>query len=70
MASRPCPGGCGLDVPSGLFACDTCWCRLPYKLRIPIAGSFCAADPDRYMRAIRRAHDWYIAHPRGHEGQR
>lgn len=35
-ARRPCPGPCGRQIQPHLFACSTCWAKLPENLRSQI----------------------------------
>lgn len=59
-ATHPCPGGCRRTVPNRLFACGSCWSRLPRDLQRPIlatAGLWLLA-PDR-VAAVGAAREFY-----------
>lgn len=38
-AVHTCPGGCEQAVPNRLFACASCWSRLPKDLQRPILAT-------------------------------
>lgn len=52
-----CPGRCGREVPKGVFACKTCWRRLPVDLADPLR----TRAPN--LRAAANACDWFRANP-------
>jgi hypothetical protein len=45
-----------------LFACRSCWCRLPRELREPITDSH-LLNRAAHLAAMAAACDWYRAHP-------
>jgi hypothetical protein len=60
MATHPCPGGCTIRVPDGLFACADCWYRLPPPLRGAIIIEYRKrARRDAYKQACGAARAWY-----------
>jgi len=61
--SAPCPAGCGRQKQSGLFACRTCWFRLPKDLRDPINHTWRSGDLDGWLAASEDALRWYLDNP-------
>lgn len=64
MSTHRCPGGCGAAVPAHLFACRSCWYRLPYDRREAIWTAYRAADRAAHQDAMADATAWYRANPR------
>lgn len=60
--SRPhsCPGKCGHPVPHHLFACGSCWARLPLHLQEAIQRA--PRNSDAHLMAMAEACDWYREH--------
>lgn len=56
--THTCPGGCGETV-TALFACRTCWRRLPMAYQTPILTSRWAEQWDQHSRALSDAMGWY-----------
>lgn len=62
--TRPCPGGCGRDVPRGeVFGCLSCNGKLPHDLRYRIWATWWATDWANHARALSDAL-LYLAHHR------
>jgi len=61
--THDCPGGCGTQVAYHLFACRSCWRRLPAVLRTPITESWRKKDHRAHRAAMLDARDWYKANP-------
>jgi hypothetical protein len=67
--THPCPGKCGQNVQRTLFACSTCWARLPRQLRENITDNI-LVNPPAHLRAMSAACDWYRTNrlpPQGEE---
>jgi len=59
-----CPGGCGRQVVRALFACSSCWRRLPRSIRVAITDGWGARHHigmGAWSAAVRDARDWYRA---------
>lgn len=59
--THTCPGACGKDVPVRLFACRTCWSRLPSDIKREIDGRRVGTAAHR--EGMREALRWYADHP-------
>lgn len=60
--THACPGGCGVQVRSNLFACPSDWYRLPYEIRKAISTHY-RRDPGAHFTAMSDAMEWYSNHP-------
>lgn len=61
-----CPGRCGdHGVPTGDFACGSCWSRLPAALRAEVRAAYAgrAQDPTTHRTALVQAMQWYRQNP-------
>lgn len=58
-----CPAGCGRMVRKNLYACREDWFRLPFTIRAEISGAY-RTNPERHMRAMHAAQQWYRDNPR------
>lgn len=65
MADRThdCPGGCGHQVFTHLFACRADWFRLPLDYRRAITSNY-RTHPTNHLAAMAAAMEWYRANPR------
>jgi len=61
--THDCPGGCGRQVFTHMFACRADWYRLPLDLRRPITATY-GRDRDAHLEAMGDAMTWYAEHPR------
>jgi len=50
--THTCPGLCGRELHSALFACASCTRRLPSDLHAQIVGTFWASDWPAHSRAM------------------
>lgn len=57
--THTCPGGCGGAVVRNMFACASCWRRLPQDYRTPILTSRWANDHAAHSHAMVDAMTWY-----------
>jgi hypothetical protein len=64
---HPCPGGCGINIPRGLYACRDDWARLPLAMRDRIVYGYSrrGADPSEHRRAMAEGSAWFKANPIG-----
>jgi hypothetical protein len=64
MSAEVCPGGCGVQVTTGLVACRRCWDRLPADIKLALyrtrrrLSRFCGSL-DAYRDARNGAHAWF-----------
>jgi hypothetical protein len=61
-ATHFCPGKCSRTVSNTLFACSSCWGRLPHELQAPITENY-QRDAAAHMAAMAAACDWYRQNP-------
>lgn len=54
-APHKCPGGCGRDVSYYLFACATCWRRVPHDLKRRILSAHADGRRGDHLRAMSEA---------------
>lgn len=63
--THACPGHCGREVDINVFACRTCWFRLPREYRANIVDSYRSIRHGRqggrmaHARAMSDAMEWY-----------
>jgi hypothetical protein len=63
--THTCPGLCGRELQSALFACARCTRRLPSELQIRIVATFWGGDWAEHSRAMTDAMHHYTAALRG-----
>jgi hypothetical protein len=62
QGQHPCPGRCGLRIRHDLYACSTCWYRLPKPLRDAVWHGYRTGAGHR--EAMAAANDWYRDNPK------
>lgn len=62
---HPCPGGCGFNIPRGLYACRPCWQRLPLAVRDRVTFGYAnrGTNATEHRRAMAEAAAWFARNP-------